>query len=105
MLFKAIESCPIHKIELRKGQIKIIYGLQVGKAAQQINTKLKAEAKLFPLANSVSFGSCLAPIGHDFEYKSVKFCSQCRQVEYDWENQHWDARQIRDFSGRFVAVP
>ena len=86
-------ACPIHHQLLRRDRVPIEYGLLDIKPGY-----FEAEQKLFPNANTVSFGGCViesvldACSGKEIEtspkYADVLYCPACRRAEKSWSKSH-----------------
>lgn len=73
--------CPVHHVSLKKERVAITYGL-VDDPCYSLD-RIKSRGKYFPYANSIIHGGDII-YPDSPEYKDVRYCETCREVEKNW---------------------
>lgn len=72
--------CTVHKIPLKAGKARILYGLP----GQELWEYFKVQAKLFPNAHRFVLGGC---IPSDQKEAQISYCTACRAAEEKWNKE------------------
>lgn len=75
------EKCAVHKVDLKPGEARILYGL-----VRMTRDQQEARTRLFPNAQTVALGGCVITKDSP-KVRSVMFCPRCRNAEREWKRR------------------
>jgi hypothetical protein len=80
-------TCPVHKVEMKKGIVPAIYGLVLLNPGDYSEQYIRARRELFPNSNREYYGGCVID-RNSTGTKEVMYCLRCREAEEQWGKEH-----------------
>jgi hypothetical protein len=81
-------TCEVHKIQLKKARVRIVYGLPL----EAVDPKARKARAQFPNANSYATGGCIVDRKSP-KTEEVYYCQECRIAEQEWQEEYLRERK------------